>query len=68
MRPEPILPRSDRPFNLSAFARQVVLSGIEAVADDKTEMKHRVMLARQCGFLSDFETRQWIVKYGLEAA
>jgi hypothetical protein len=68
VRSEPILPRADRPFNLAAFARQVVLSGIEAVADDKSEMKHRVMLARQCGFLSDQETRERIVKYGLEEA
>ncbi len=68
MRPEPILPRSDKPFDLGAFTRAVVLSGIEAVADDPSEQKFRIMQARSCGFLSDAETREWIAKRGLEAA
>jgi hypothetical protein len=68
MRHEPMLPRDDKPFDLSSFARGVVLSGIEAVADDPGEMKHRIMLARQCGFLSDAETADWIRKNGLEGA
>jgi hypothetical protein len=68
VRHEPLPPRADKPFDLSSFARGVVLSGIEAVADDPAEMKHRIMLARQCGFLSDAETAEWIRKNGLEAA
>lgn len=68
MRHESMLPRSDKPFDLSGFARGVVLSGIEAVADDPSEMKHRIMLARQCGFLSDDETAEWIAKWGLREA
>lgn len=68
MRHEPMLPRADKPFDLPSFARAVVLSGIEAVADDKSEMKHRITLARQCRFFSDVETRAWIVRHGLEAA
>lgn len=68
MRHEPILPRPDEPFDLGRFARDVVISGIVAVADDKSEMKHRIMLARQCGFLSDDEARDWIARHGLEAA
>jgi len=47
VRLEPILPRQDKPFSLDTFARDVVLSGILAVADDPSEMKERIMLARQ---------------------
>lgn len=60
------LPRG--PFDLSAFARSTVLGGILEAADDKSEMKFRVMLARECGHLSDEETRRWVVEYGLESA
>lgn len=56
------------PFSFDAFAREVVLSGIRAASDDKGVMKERIMLARDCGFLSDDETRAWITRYGLEAA
>lgn len=56
------------PFDLAAFARQTVLQGILAAADDKGVMKERVMLARSCGFLNDDETRDWIARHGLEAA
>jgi hypothetical protein len=70
VRHEPTLPRPREPgrFDLAAFARGVVLSGIEAVADDPEEMKFRIMLARQCGFLSDDETAAMIRANGLEAA
>lgn len=60
------LPRTA--FDFPDFARSVVLGGIRAAVDDKGVMKERVMLARECGFLSDRETRQWVVEYGLEAA
>lgn len=64
----PVAPPSSEKFDLAGFARGVVLSGIEAVADDKAEMKFRIMLARQCGFLSDEETAEWIARFGLGAA
>lgn len=70
MRHDPIEPRAPKPqpFDLSAFARDVVLQGILAAADDKSIMKERVMLARECGFLSDDETREWVVRHGLKHA
>lgn len=68
MRPEFIERRRETAFDLGAFARNVVLSGIESAADDPAEMKFRIMLARQCGFLSDDETAAWIRNYGLEMA
>lgn len=68
MRHEPILPPQTGVFDLSDFARQVVIDGILAASDDKGIMKERIMLARQCGFLDDDETRLWIVQHGLEAA
>ncbi len=64
---EPNLPDLDT-FDLKSFARGVVLSGILAAADDPGVMKERVLLARQCGFLSDEETSEWIARHGLEAA
>jgi hypothetical protein len=69
MRHDPIPARAEKPqtFDLAAFTRGVVLKGIEAVADDKAEMKFRIMLARQCGFLSDDETAGMIREHGLEA-
>jgi hypothetical protein len=56
------------PFDLAAFARGVVLNGILAAGDDKPVMKERVLLARQCGFLTDDETAAWIAEHGLENA
>lgn len=57
-----------QPFDFAAFASKAVRTGILAVRDDPAEMKHRIMLARQCGHFTDDETRAWIVRYGLEAA
>lgn len=68
MRLDRVAPEPSQPFDLSSFARKVVLQGIHAATDDKGVMKERVMLARECGFLSDDETREMIVKHGLEAA
>lgn len=67
MRLEPVLP-ADSSFDMRSFARKVVLRGILAATDGKGVMKERVMLARECGFLDDAETRAWIVRHGLEAA
>ena len=55
-------------FDLAAFAKSTVMSGIMAAADDKSVMKERIMLARECGFLTDTETRRMIVEHGLENA
>jgi hypothetical protein len=60
------LPRE--PFDLSAFARRTVLAGIEAAIDDPAEMKFRIMLARECGHLSDNEARDWIARHRLQEA
>ncbi|MBL4858674.1 MAG: hypothetical protein JKY36_05690 [Erythrobacter sp.] len=60
------LPRGE--FDLSAFAKSAVLGGVLAAADDKGVMKERLMLAYECGHLTEEETRQWVRDYGLEAA
>lgn len=69
MRHDPIpARRGETAFDLAAFAKHTVERGILAAADDPAEMKSRIMLARQCGFLSDDETRLWITQHGLEGA
>lgn len=55
-------------FDLRDFARRVVIAGIKHARDDATEMKQRIMLARQCGFLDDDETEDWIAMAGLRDA
>ena len=55
-------------FDLAGFAKRAVMEGILAASDDKSIMKERIMLARQCGHLDDDETRLWIIQHGLEAA
>lgn len=60
------LPRGE--FDLSAFSKSVVLAGVLAAADDKAVMKERLMLAYECGHLTEDEVRQWIRDYALEAA
>lgn len=54
-------------MNWRAFTLLIVLSGIDA-ARSLTERKERVMLARQCGFLDDQETEEWIVLGGMVEA
>lgn len=53
-------------FDLRAFARRVVLDGITDARGDPTEMKRRIMLARQCGHLTDQEAEEWIAMTGLK--
>ena len=60
------IPRGE--FDLPGFAKSVVLAGILHAADDKGVMKERLMLAYECGHLTEDETRQWVRDYGLEAA
>lgn len=60
------LPRA--PFDLKDFAQRAVLAGIHQAVDDPSEMKFRIMLARDCGHLTDTQAREMIVAHKLEAA
>ena len=44
----------------SRFTRLVVLGSIDAACGDPSEMKRRILLARQCGFLNDDEAEDWL--------
>lgn len=55
-------------FNLADFVRRIVIAGIKNARKDPSEMKQRIMLARQCGFLDDEETEWWIAANGLVVA
>lgn len=53
-------------FDLAAFAKRIVVAGIKnARRKPDEELKERVMLARQCGFLTDEETEFYIGAWGL---
>ena len=53
-------------FDLRAFAKRVVMLGIDA-ADDKTDMKERIMTAYEHGHLTAEEAEVLIVARGLLA-
>ena len=53
-------------FDLAAFAKRIVIAGVKNARSDATEMKQRIMLARQCGLLTDDETEEWIAMAGLK--
>ena len=53
------------PFDLAAFARRTVIAGIWQAIDDPSEMKFRILLARDCGHISDEETSFMIATNGL---
>lgn len=55
-------------FGLAEFSRRVVIRGIFSVKSDKPEMKRRIMLARQCGFLTHEQGDAWVRLYGLREA
>lgn len=56
-------------FDLSSFARRIVIAGVKnARRGPDTELKERVMLARECGFLTDEETEFYIAAWGLAEA
>jgi len=55
-------------FSLASLARATVLAGIEHAVDDPSEMKFRIMLARQCGHITDEQTRDMIIANRLESA
>lgn len=54
-------------MNWRHFALIVVLGGIDA-ARSPAERKERIMLARQCGFLDDRDTEDWLWLAGLSKA
>jgi hypothetical protein len=54
-------------FNLSGFARRQVLDGIKS-ATTEADMKERVMVAWERGFLGDEEAADWIAMCGLASA
>lgn len=56
-------------FDLSDFARRIVIAAIKnARAGPDGELKERVMLARECGFLTDEEAEFYISAWGLTNA
>ena len=56
-------------FDLRSFAKRIVIAGIKnARRMDDAELKARVMIARECGFLDDEETEFYIGVWGLAAA
>lgn len=56
------------PFDLQNFARRAVMCGIMEAVDDPSEMKFRILLARECGHLTDDQAREMIAAHNLEAA
>lgn len=52
-------------FDLSSFCSRIIMAAIRAHGISDSERKERIMLARQCGFLSDEATEDYIVFWGL---
>lgn len=52
-------------FDLTTFCRRIILAACRAKGIDDSERKERIMLARECGFLTDEETKDMIVLGGL---
>ncbi len=52
-------------FDLSQFCRRIILAACKAKGITDSERKERIMLARECGFLTDEETEDMIVLGGL---
>ena len=66
---DPDAPAIARAFDLASFAKRIVIAGVKSARkSNDTELKSRVMLARQCGFLTDEETEFYIAAWGLKAA
>ena len=56
-------------LDLSEFARRIVIAAIKSARGGPDgELKERVMLARQCGFLTDEEAEFYISAWGLTNA
>ena len=56
------------PFDTRAFVKRVILAAIRGAGDDPSEMKHRIMVAREHGHLTDEETEFYIAAWGLVEA
>lgn len=50
------------------FTRRIIIAATKARGISDSERKERIMLARECGFLSDEETEDMIVLWGLITA
>lgn len=61
------IPTQDTAF-WQEFAARVVMAGVKAKGISDGERKERIMLARQCGFLSDEAAEDMIVLWGLAGA
>jgi len=55
-------------FDLSQFCRRIIIAACKAKGINDAERKERIMLARECGFLTDEETEDMIVFQGLVSA
>lgn len=52
-------------FDISRFCSRIIMAAIRANGISDSERKERIMLARQCGFLSDEATEDYILHFGL---
>lgn len=50
------------------FTRRIVVAALKAHGISDAERKERIMLARQCGIISDDEAEDFIVLWGLIAS
>ena len=64
----PHIPVETQTFDLAAFCRRIIIAACKAKGISDSERKERIMLARECGFLSDEETEDMIVLGGLVEA
>lgn len=56
-------------FDWGTFTKRVVIAGIKSARQGPDDdLKERIMLARQCGFLTDEETEFYIASWGLREA
>ena len=55
-------------FDLNSFCGRIIMAAIRAHGITDSKRKERVMLARQCGFLSDEATEDYILFWGLAEA
>lgn len=61
---EPIATPTPDPF-WADFTKRIIMAAIKSQGITDGERKERIMLARQCGFLDDEETEDYIVLWGL---
>lgn len=55
-------------YDLGSFCSRIIIAAIKARGISDAERKERIMLARQCGFLSDEATEDYILHFGLVSA